>query len=83
MQTSRWTPAALPEAVSTVLEAHPDAFPHSAHDCDDCGFETSVLHGRPFLTTCPLCGSPVSRQGINGRRWRELWERQKAELGAG
>jgi hypothetical protein len=75
-------PMALPEAVCAVLEAHPDAHPHSAHDCEDCGFETPVVHGRPFLTTCPLCGGAVKSQGFNGRRWHALWLQQKAELAA-
>jgi hypothetical protein len=75
-------PVALPEAVCRILEAHPDARPRSAHDCEDCGFETPTLRFRPFLTTCPLCGGAVRWQGFNGRRWRALWERQKAEMAA-
>jgi hypothetical protein len=79
-------PVALPEAVCAVLEANPEADPRSAHDCEDCGFETPVLrragptYGWPFLTVCPLCGGAIRWQGFNGKRWGELWERQKAEL---
>jgi len=75
-------PVALPEAVCAVLEAHPDAHVRSAHDCEDCGFETPSAHGRSFLTVCPLCGGAVRWQGFNRKRWRALWERQKAELAA-
>ena len=73
---------ALPEAVCAVLEAYPDADPRSAHDCEDCGFETPTLRFQPLVTTCPLSGGAVRWQGFNDRRWRELWERRKAEIDA-
>ena len=52
----------------------------SAHYCEDAGFQTPARLGRPFLTVCPLCGGAVRWQGFNGKRWRALWERQKAEM---
>ena len=76
-------PVALPEAVCAVLEAHPDARPRSAHDCEECGFETPVVRGRPFLTACPLCGGAVRWQGFNGKRWRAMFLAWMAEQTTG
>jgi predicted RNA-binding Zn-ribbon protein involved in translation (DUF1610 family) len=38
---------------------------------------------RALLTVCPLCGGAVTWQGFNSKRWRALWEQQKAEMAAG
>jgi predicted RNA-binding Zn-ribbon protein involved in translation (DUF1610 family) len=85
---SQGRPVALPEAVCAGLEAHPDADPHSAWDCEDCGFETLTLrrpgpgYGRQLLTVCPLCGGEVRWQDFNCRRWGELWRQQRTEMAA-
>jgi hypothetical protein len=73
-------PWALPGPVCDAIEAHPTAEIRSAHDCPDCGFMVPALPGRALLDTCPLCGGEIRWQGFNGKRWREQWERQRAEM---
>jgi hypothetical protein len=82
-------PYGFPEPVCAVLEVHPDVDIRSAHDCEDCGFQTPVQrqrgpgYGQPFLTVCPLCGGAVRWQGFNHARWSTLWQQQRAEMAGG
>jgi len=68
--------------VCAVLEAHPDGTPALGPRLEACGFESPTVRRPPMLTVCPLCGGAVRWQGFNGRCWRALWERQKAEKAA-
>jgi hypothetical protein len=53
-----------------------------SHDCEDCSFETPVIRRecRVFLAECPLCGGAVRWQDFNAKRWRGMWERQRAGM---
>ena len=77
---------ALPEAVCAALEQHPGASFTFDWSCEQCGLEVPHLPyaGPALLTACPLCDGKIKRCGYTHRRYREDWERQKAEAaGAG
>ena len=82
-----WTERAieLPGPVCEALERHPDAGYVWDFSCEACGLElphrTGVAQATAALfDTCPLCDGQAKHCGYTHRRYREAWQRQKAEM---
>jgi predicted RNA-binding Zn-ribbon protein involved in translation (DUF1610 family) len=64
----------VPARSSDEWRRHRDEARAAGHQVDPAA--------RVLLAVCPLCGGQVSWQGFNGKRWRALWQEQRAEMAA-